>query len=234
MACLYLIPSMLGENDPDFVFPEKNFKLINSLDCFIVEKLRTARRFLRSVGYKKNFDNIEMFELNKHTQSTEIEKMISPLLNGVDTGLISEAGAPAVADPGSELVLMAHRKNINVVPLIGPSSILLALMSSGLNGQRFAFHGYLPVKKNERIKAIRELEKRSQQNKETQIFMETPYRNMKLLEDIIENAKHSTLLCIASDISLNTEFIKTKTIIEWSACIPNIHKRPTIFLIHTF
>lgn len=230
-ASLYLIPSALGKTSKTKIFPNDNFTIIQSLDYFIVENFRSARRFLRSIGFNKDFDNVQMFELNKHTPTMEIEAMMKPLLDNHSMGLISEAGVPAVADPGSETVLLAHKKNIRVIPLIGPSSILIALMSSGLNGQKFTFHGYLPVKSNERIKAIKALEKRSYQNKETQIFMETPYRNMRLLEDIVANASPESLFCIACDLSLETEFIKTKTIREWKNKIPGIHKRPSIFLL---
>jgi len=204
------------------------------MDYFIVENLRSARRFLRSVGFNKDFDKVQMFELNKYTTEVEIEAMMQPLLENHSTGIISEAGVPAVADPGSEIVLLAHKRNIRVIPLIGPSSILIALMSSGLNGQKFTFHGYLPVKSNERIKAIKSLEKRSYQGRETQIFMETPYRNMKLLEDIVANASPGSFFCIACDLSLETEFIKTKTIQEWKGNIPEIHKRPCIFLLQAW
>lgn len=231
---LYLIPSSLGETPITKIFPNDNFKIIQSLDYFIVEKFRSARRFLRSVGFDKDFEKIQMYELNKHTNSIEIEAMMKPLLNNHSVGIISEAGVPAVADPGSEIVLLAHKKNIRVIPLIGPSSILIALMSSGFNGQKFTFHGYLPVKSYERIKAIKALEKRSYQNRETQIFMETPYRNMKMIEDIMTHASPETLFCIACDLSLDTEFIKTKTIREWKDKIPDIHKRPCIFLLQTY
>ena len=233
-ASLYLIPSSLGETSVTKIFPNDNFKIIQSLDYFIVENFRSARRFLRSVGYEKDFEEVQMYELNKHTKSMEIEAMMKPLLNNHSIGIISEAGVPAVADPGSEIVLLAHKKNITVIPLIGPSSILLALMSSGFNGQKFTFHGYLPVKSYERIKAVKAMEKRSYQNRETQIFMETPYRNMKLLEDIIAHASPETLFCIACDLSLDTEFIKTKTIREWKDKIPEIHKRPSIFLLQAY
>ncbi|MEA1898902.1 MAG: SAM-dependent methyltransferase [Bacteroidota bacterium] len=233
-ASLYLIPSSLGETSITKIFPNDNFKIIQSLDYFIVENFRSARRFLRSVGFDKDFEKLIMFELNKHTGSMEIEAMTKPLLNNHSTGIISEAGVPAVADPGSEIVLLAHRKNIRVIPLIGPSSILIALMSSGFNGQKFTFHGYLPVKSHERIRAIKALEKRSYQNRETQIFMETPYRNMKMIEDIFAHASQETLFCIACDLSLETEFIKTKSIREWKKMIPEIHKRPAIFLLQGY
>ena len=233
-ASLYLIPSSLGETSITRIFPSDNFKIIQSLDYFIVEKFRSARRFLRSVKFDKDFEKVKMFELNKHTRSIEIEAMMKPLLNNHSTGIISEAGIPAVADPGSEIVLLAHKNNTRVIPLIGPSSILIALMSSGFNGQKFTFHGYLPVKSFERIKAIKALEKRSYQNRETQIFMETPYRNMKLIEDIMAHASSDTLFCIACDLSLETEFIKTKTIREWKNMIPEIHKRPCIFLLQGY
>jgi 16S rRNA (cytidine1402-2'-O)-methyltransferase len=228
---LYLIPTPLGESPHERIFPEINAQIIRKLDCFIVENLRSARRFLRSAGYKKSFDEVQLFEIDKHAPHPEKKEYLKPLLDGQDTGLLSEAGAPGVADPGSEIIRLAHQHRIKVVPLIGPSSVLLALMASGLNGQQFAFSGYLPIKKPQRKKAIQLLEKRSKAENQSQIFIETPYRNISLLNDIIQTCMPGTLLCIAADITTNSEFIQTKTIKEWKRIIPEIHKRPAIFIL---
>ena len=230
---LFLIPSALGIEINLNLFPPYNLEIIYSLDHFIVENIRTARRFLRPIGYKKDFEQVNLFELNKHTSRSDLESYINPLLKGINMGILSEAGAPAVADPGAEIVKLAHKNNIKVVPLIGPSSILLALMASGLNGQNFSFNGYLPVKNPLRKKAILNLEKKSRQENQSQIFMETPYRNQNILEDILSSCHPETLLCIATDITLETEFIQTKQVNQWNKKIPNIHKRPSIFILHS-
>lgn len=230
---LFLIPSALGIEINLNLFPPYNLEIIYSLDHFIVENIRTARRFLRPIGYKKDFEQVNLFELNKHTSRSDLESYINPLLKGINMGILSEAGAPAVADPGAEIVKLAHKNNIKVVPLIGPSSILLALMASGLNGQNFSFNGYLPVKNPLRRKAILNLEKKSRQENQSQIFMETPYRNQNILEDILSSCHPETLLCIATDITLETEFIQTKQVNQWNKKIPNIHKRPSIFILHS-
>ncbi len=229
---LYLIPSDLGSSTYRNIFPPENLKVINTLEYFIVENLRSARRFLRAVGFSNNFDSIVFFELNKHTLAEDYDPMMRPLLEGKDVGILSEAGTPAVADPGAVIVLRAHQNNIQVVPLIGPSSLLLALMASGTNGQRFCFYGYLPVKPPARIQTIKKLEKRSQQNNETQIFMETPYRNQGLAEDIVSFCNPETLFCIAADLTLETEYIQTRAVKDWKKKLPDLHKRPTIFLIY--
>ena len=230
---LFLIPSALGIEINLNLFPPYNLEIIYSLDHFIVENIRTARRFLRPIGYKKDFEQVNLFELNKHTSRSDLESYINPLLKGINMGILSEAGAPAVADPGAEIVKLAHKNNIKVVPLIGPSSILLALMASGLNGQNFSFNGYLPVKNPLRRKTILNLEKKSRQENQSQIFMETPYRNQNILEDILSSCHPETLLCIATDITLETEFIQTKQVNQWNKKIPNIHKRPSIFILHS-
>lgn len=228
---LYLVPTALGPEINTDLFPPYNLEIIKSLDHFIVENIRTARRSLRPMGYDKNFDDVTFFELNKHTSRADKETFIQPLLNGISMGVLSEAGVPAIADPGAEIVRLAHKNNIKVVPLIGPSSILLALMASGLNGQNFAFNGYLPVKNPLRKKAILALEKKSKQENQSQIFMETPYRNQNLLEEILSSCLPDTLLCIATDISLETEFILTRKIHHWKKAIPDLHKRPSIFIL---
>ena len=231
---LFLIPSALGNEININLFPPYNLEMIYSLDHFIVENIRTARRFLRPIGYKNDFEQVKFFELNKHTSRSDLESYINPLLKGINMGILSEAGAPAVADPGAEIVKLAHKNNIKVVPLIGPSSILLALMASGLNGQNFSFNGYLPVKNTLRKKAILNLEKKSRQENQSQIFMETPYRNQNILEDILSSCHPETLLCIATEITLKTEYIQTKQVNQWKKEIPNIHKRPSIFILHGY
>jgi len=230
---LYLIPTTLGtETNPD-LFPPINLQIIKSLDHFIVENIRTARRFLRPLGYDNDFNQVRFFELNKHTSRSDLESYIHPLLNGINMGILSEAGAPAIADPGADIVSLAHKENIRIVPLIGPSSILLALMASGLNGQNFAFNGYIPVKNPMRKKEILALEEKSRRENQSQIFMEAPYRNQKLLEDILNSCHAETLLCIATDITMDSEFIQTKNISQWKKKIPDIQKRPTIFILQS-
>ncbi|MCF6366786.1 MAG: SAM-dependent methyltransferase [Bacteroidales bacterium] len=228
---IYLIPTSLGESDLQSVIPNNIKMIVESLNFFIVENIRSARRYIRKLSKDKVIDDITFFELNKHTKTNDISSFLQPAFSGNDIGIISEAGNPGIADPGAEIVKIAHRKNIQVIPLVGPSSILLALISSGLNGQNFAFNGYLPVKPPERVKKIQFLENRSKTEKQSQIFMETPFRNMKMLDDILNNCKKNTQLCIATDITLETEFIKTKTIIDWKKQKPQINKRPTIFIL---
>jgi 16S rRNA (cytidine1402-2'-O)-methyltransferase len=229
---LYLIPSVIAEETVHSVIPQEVIKHISELDEFIVENERTARRFLKSIMYNKSLDALILHTLNKHTDSLEIPSYINSLLNGKNIGLLSEAGCPCIADPGSEVVRLAHHHGINVKPLVGPSSILLALIASGFNGQNFAFNGYLPIDKNARVKKIKELESKAMREDQTQIFMETPFRNMQLLQDILNNCKPSTLLCIASDITGKSEFIKTKSINDWKGNIPQINKITAVFLIH--
>lgn len=231
-AKIYLIPTTLGDSEISSVIPQNIKIIIEELDYFIVENIRTARRYIRKVSANKIIDNITFFELNKHTKASELSAYLQAAMEGNNIGIISEAGNPGIADPGADIVNIAHRKGIQVVPLVGPSSILLALISSGLNGQNFAFNGYLPIKQNERQKKIQFLEKRSKTENQSQIFMETPFRNMKMLDDIIASCRNNTLLCIATDITLNSEFIKTKTISEWKKSKPEINKRPTIFILH--
>ena len=230
-AKLYLIPTSLGESDLKTIIPGHIQAIVENTNYFIVENIRSARRYIRKLSADKVIDDITFFELNKHTKANDISSFLQPILSGNDIGIISEAGNPGIADPGADVVKIAHRKNIQVIPLVGPSSILLALISSGLNGQNFAFNGYLPVKPPERIKKIQFLENRSKTENQSQIFMETPYRNMKMLDDILNNCKKSTLLCIASDITLETEFIKTKMIADWKKQNVQINKRPTIFIL---
>jgi len=231
-AELYLIPVTLGDSPIENVIPAFPLEVLNKLEHFIVEDLRSARRYLRKAGFKAPFDDIQFYLLNEHSQDEELKEMLDVLLEGHSAGILSEAGVPAVADPGTQIVDLAHAHGIKVTPLAGPSSILMALMASGMNGQAFRFHGYLPVKSPQRGNRIRQIEKSALESGETQIFMETPYRNMKLLEDILKICREETLLCLAADISLDSEFIKTKAVREWKKEVPNLHKRPAIFLLN--
>lgn len=230
---LYLIPTVLGETPPSEVLPDSVLKVIKNLKYYIVENARTARRFLKKAGTTVPLDEIVFFELNKHTKEQEIAGFIEPAMAGNDTGLLSEAGVPCIADPGSVIAALAHRKGIRVIPLTGPCSLILALMASGLNGQSFTFHGYLPVKQDRRTGMVKKLEKNSGYYRQAQIFMETPYRNMQMLETIISVCKPDTLLCIACDITLGSEFIATRTVGEWRKKRPDIHKRPAIYIIQS-
>lgn len=230
MSKLYLIPAPLGENEPSEVIPQYVLDTACSLRCFVVEELRTARRFLSRYGLKGHIDELDFTELNEHTTPQEVEAMAA-LFDGQDVGLITEAGLPAVADPGAALVALCHRKGIEVVPLVGPSSLMLALMASGLNGQSFAFRGYLPAKTDERRSAIKSIEKNSASLRQTQIFIETPYRNDSLMSDLVANLSGSTRLCVAADITLPTQFILTLKVEEWEKRPLTIGKRPCVFLI---
>ncbi|HTR05716.1 MAG TPA: SAM-dependent methyltransferase [Paraburkholderia sp.] len=232
---LYLIPNTLGEGDDaalNAVLPAPVRERAGTLASYIGENAKTTRAFLKRVGTTRPIQEIEIRELNVNTPAGEIDKLLAPLLAGIDTGLVSEAGVPAVADPGALLVRRAHERGIKVVPLVGPSSILLALMASGLNGQSFAFHGYLPVDANERVKKLRELEQISRKGKQTQIFIETPYRNRTLLDALIATCAPSTLVCVAADLTLPTETIVSRAISDWKKKpTPELHKRPAIFLL---
>ena len=212
---VFLIPVFLSDTNKNDVFPSTNLEIINSLDNFIVEDLRTARRFLRKVGFSKDFDKVDFYLLNEHTEVFEISTYLDKVKFGQNIGLMSEAGIPCVADPGFEIVNLAHQLGIKVKPLIGPSSILLALMGSGFNGQQFVFHGYLPIDKHERRKTILNIENKARKSNQTQIFIETPYRNNKLLADILTSCADNTLLCIATDITGENEFIRTKIIFSY-------------------
>ncbi|MDP4184685.1 MAG: SAM-dependent methyltransferase [Bacteroidota bacterium] len=231
-ANIYLIPSLLGDVPYSKVIPEEIRTQVKALRYFIVEDLRSARRYLKHLDREINIDELVFFELNEHTRPEEIEAYIKPATEGNDIGIISEAGCPGVADPGADVVRLAHMKGIRVIPMVGPSSILLAMMASGFNGQSFAFNGYLPVKKNERQKRIRQLEARSATENQTQIFIEAPYRNMQMLQDLIETCDSHTMLCVACDLTLDTEFIRSLTIEQWKKMNPELHKRPAIFLLY--
>lgn len=231
-ATLYLIPTSLGETAFDRILPSYNTEIINQLRYFIVEDVRTARRFLKKVNAAIDIDSLTFFVLNQHTSDEEIAGYLKPMGQGNDMGVISEAGCPAIADPGADVVAMAQQANYKVVPLVGPSSILLALMGSGFNGQSFAFSGYLPVQPADRVKAIKKLETRVYSENQSQLFIETPYRNMKMLQDILSTCQPATKLCIAADITLETEFIQTKSIRDWKKNSPDLNKRPCIFILY--
>ena len=230
---LYMIPTTLGESDVDKILPLYVKEHLHNLDEFIVENSKTARAFLKKMNIPTPQNELKIHVLNKHTPIEEIHGFLNACRNGNNIGLISEAGCPGVADPGAEIANMAHKEDIQIVPLVGPSSILLALMASGMNGQSFAFNGYLPIETFERKKKLQNLERNSRNYNQTQLFIETPYRNDKLVDAIYQNLQDNTKLCIACDLSLNSEYIKTKTVHEWKkAPKPNLKKRPCIFLIH--
>lgn len=228
---LYLIPSPLGDNDPAEVIPGPTLELLHSIKTYVVEDARTVRRYLSRAGLKGHIDELQMVELSEHTSAAEVEAMAALFEGGASVGLISEAGLPAVADPGAALVALCHRRGIEVVPQVGPSSLMMALMGSGLDGQSFAFRGYLPAKTDERRSAIKDIERQSGILHQTQIFIETPYRNDALLADLLANLGESTMLCLAADITLPTQFIRTLSVGRWKKEHFTIGKRPCVFLI---
>ena len=228
---LFLIPSPLGDNDPAEVIPAGVLSMLPSISTYVVEAVRTARRYLSAAGLKGHLQDIEFHELNEHTTPEEVEALMKLFDDGRDVGLITEAGLPAVADPGAQLVRLCHRHGVEVVPMSGPSSLMLALMASGLNGQSFAFLGYLPAKTEERRQALRSIEKHSSTARQTKIFIETPYRNDSLLADILSVCRADTEVCIAANITMPDAFIRTKTAGEWKKSVPTIGKRPCVFLI---
>ena len=228
---LYLIPTRLGDDVPLEVLPISIKKVLEQINHYIVENEKPARRFIKKVSPSKSQRSLIINSVNKYTDITEIPNYLTPCLNGQSIGLLSDAGCPGIADPGAEVVRLAHEKEIQVIPLVGPSSIFLAMMSSGMNGQNFCFNGYLPIDKNERKSTIKALEKNSLEKNQAQIFIETPYRNDKMLIDLLSILHHNTRLCIASDITLTTEYISTKTISEWKNKETKLHKKPTIFII---
>jgi 16S rRNA (cytidine1402-2'-O)-methyltransferase len=234
---LYLIPITLsnpGETsvDPEDVLPQTIKRVIDFIDDYIVENEKTARKFIKSIHPDKKQADLKINTLNKHTEISAHHEFIQPLLNGKNIGLMSESGCPGIADPGAVIVKLAHEKGIQVVPLVGPSSILLALMASGMNGQSFAFNGYLPIDKNDKKQALKTFERLSFEKNQSQLFIETPYRNNKLMEDLLQLLQPNTLLCVACDITLPTEYIKTKTSNEWKKEKADLHNRPCIFIIH--
>jgi len=231
---LYLIPTTLGNNEPLEVLPLSVRKIVENVDYFIVENEKSARRFIKKITPRKSQSKLNIKLIDKFTTEFETQNYLDVCFEGVSVGLLSEAGNPAIADPGATMVKLAHQKGIQVVPLVGPSSILLAMMSSGLNGQNFAFNGYLPIDNNERKNKVKLLERHSKEFDQSQIFIETPYRNDKLLAHLVQILAPTTYLCIAADITLSTEYIKTFTVKDWKNKIPNLHKRPSIFIIHKY
>ena len=229
---LYLIPTTLGDNEPLEVMPLSVKKVVEEIDYFIVENEKSARRFIKKITPKKSQASLKIMMLDKYADVEETRSYLDVCNEGVSVGLLSEAGVPAVADPGATMVKLAHEKDVQVVPLVGPSSILMAMMSSGMNGQSFAFNGYLPIDKGERKKAIKALEKLSKDKDQSQIFIETPYRNDKLLADLKSFLSPTTSLCIAADITLSSEYIKTLAVKDWKHQSPDLHKKPAIFIIH--
>jgi len=230
---IYLIPTVLAEGTADQVISPQVKDTVRHLTYFIVENLRTARRYVKSICPELVIEQLTFVQVDKDATPAQVQASLKPVLEGKDAGIISEAGCPGIADPGAEVVKYAHQKNIKVVPFAGPSAILLSLMASGFNGQQFAFHGYLPIEKRDRLQALRQLEKEMHQRNQTQIFMETPYRNNKLLEDLLATLHPDTRLCIAANItSPEHEFIQTKAIQQWRGQLPDIHKQPAVFLIY--
>lgn len=229
---LYLIPVLLGDTSVDQVIPTYNKSIVSELKFYIVENIRTARRFLKKCDPDIDIDSLTFFELNKHTNIKDVSGFLDPMKSGESMGVMSEAGCPGVADPGADVVAIAQQKGYKVVPLVGPSSMLMAIMASGFNGQSFAFHGYLPIDSNERANKLKQLESRSYNENQTQLFIETPFRNQKLAEDILQHCKPQTQLCIATNISCDDEQIVTKSIKAWKGKLPDLHKKPTVFLIY--
>ena len=230
---VYLIPTPIAEGTEDTALSVQTKIIVEKLSYFLVENIRTARRFISSLKIEKKIEGIQFAELHKNTPPETIPTLFASVLQGQNVGILSEAGCPGIADPGALAIAYAHQHQLRVIPIPGPSSIFLALMASGMNGQSFAFHGYLPIQAGERIKAIKMVEKEAYQRQQTQIFMETPYRNNKLLEDLLNHCRPDTRLCIAKNITGRDEFIQTRTIKEWKKNLPDMHKVPTIFLVGT-
>ena len=228
---LYLLPTTLGDNEPLEVMPYSVKTMVELIDHYIVENEKSARRFIKKITPKKSQPSLTIMKLDKYAEELETRTFLDVCEQGISVGLLSEAGVPAVADPGATIVKLAHEKGIKVVPLVGPSSILMALMASGMNGQNFAFNGYLPIDNSDRKKAIKDLEKLSKEKNQSQIFIETPYRNEKMFADLKSALTPATLLCIAVDITLPNEYIKTYSIADWKKQSPDLHKRPAIFII---
>lgn len=229
---LFLIPVPLAENAAHKTFTAYNIEVINSINTYIVENEKTARKFLKEAGIKTPQSELVIHDYGKHKRGNSMVPFFKELMTGTDVGLMSEAGCPGVADPGAEVVAEAHKRGIKVVPLSGPNSILLALMASGFNGQSFTFHGYIPIDKVERGKRIKELEQLAEKNRQTQIFIETPFRNNHLFDDILKNTAAQTLLCVASNLTSEDEYVKAQTIGQWKQEKIDLHKKPTIFLIY--
>jgi 16S rRNA (cytidine1402-2'-O)-methyltransferase len=230
-ATLYVVPSLLGPEGLQASLPEHALTVIRSLEHFVAENAKSARQFLKRVGMPVPLQQLHIDELNEHTPQAQVPALLAPLRAGHCLGLLSEAGCPAVADPGAELVAAAHREGLLVRPLVGPSSLLLGLMASGLNGQRFCFHGYLPVPREQRERVIRELESESAARGVTQLFIEAPYRNAQLLSTLLDTLRPQTRLCLATDLTQPAETIATRTVLQWRASVPAIDRRPTVFLL---
>ncbi len=231
---IYLIPTVLAPDTQTEVLPQYTIDQLARITHFFVENVRTARRFISSLKLGVDISQLTFYLIDKHTSADEIKKNTKVLLEGKDVGIISEAGCPGIADPGAKVVSFGHQLGVSVVPLVGPSSIFLALMASGMNGQSFAFKGYLPIAKDQRGKAIKQLEKTSASLQQTQIFMETPFRNNQLMKDLLQHCRKNTLLCIAANITAPEAFIATKTIGQWKGSLPDLHKQPTIFVLHSY
>ena len=229
---LYLIPSVLADDTDEAVIPAQVKACVAGLSYFIVENARTARRYIKRIVPEKVIEELQLVVIDKDSSEAEVKKALEPLKKGTSAGIISEAGCPGVADPGAELAKWAHRQSIKVVPLVGPSAILLSLMASGFNGQSFAFHGYLPIEKRDRVQALRQLEKEMLQKDQTQIFMETPYRNNQLLQDLVQQLPPGYRLCIAANITAPNELIRTDTLANWKSQLPDLHKQPAVFLLY--
>jgi 16S rRNA (cytidine1402-2'-O)-methyltransferase len=230
---LYLIPTPLSENSLDKMVTNEMNSVIKDLNFFLAENIRTSRRFISSLKLGKIIEDLHFDILDKNTSAKEIRKLCTPLLQGRDLGVLSEAGCPGIADPGNLVSTFAHQHDIEVIPLVGPSSIFMALMASGFNGQSFVFHGYLPIDKQKRMQFIKAIVNDAINKKQTQIFMETPYRNNSLFADLMKYCRPYTRLCVAKDISGAMEMIKTQTILEWKKSKPDLHKVPTVFLIYS-
>lgn len=228
---MYLLPTTLGDNAPLEVLPVSVKETVAKLDYFIVENEKTARRAIKKLVPEKSQPGLKLSQLNKHTDPAELPTFLEPCKDGIDVGLLSEAGCPGIADPGAEVVKIAHREGIRVIPLVGPSSILLAMMGSGMNGQNFAFNGYLPIDKAARKNELKNLERLSLEKNQAQVFIETPYRNNKMLQDLIQQLHPGTRVCVACDITLESEYIVTKPVSEWAKTKVDLHKRPTIFIL---
>ena len=229
---LYLLPVTLGDTPLGKVLPSYNLEVIAHIRHFIVEDVRSTRRFLKKVNKEFDIDSMTFYPLNKHTSPADISGYLKPLQEGKPMGVISEAGCPAVADPGADVVAIAQQKNLKVVPLVGPSSIILSVMASGFNGQSFSFNGYLPIEAGERAKKLKQLEQRVYTEQQTQLFIETPYRNNRLMEDILHHCRPQTKLCIAANITCEDQYIKTQSVKNWQGHLPDLSKTPCIFLLY--
>ncbi len=229
---LFLIPADLGNDKIDHIWPPTNLQTIGHIRHFIIENERSARRFLRKAGFSAPFEEVHLYSIGKHSDQHDVQHYLNAAQKGLDMGLLSEAGVPCVADPGQYIVQLAHQQGIRVIPLVGASSVFLALMASGFNGQHFSFHGYLPIEKTERMQKITAMEKRAWHNDETQICMETPFRNKMLFEDILSSCAPDTMLSISLDLTLPSEYIRSMSVSAWKKQKPDLHKRPGIFLLY--